>query len=155
MSDWRPSWRDDVAAMATRLARATTAAELPVLRRHDLSMWGYVVLAALTEGPVRTQAALARTIGADKTRIIGDLDDLQHQGLIRREPDPADRRAHLLSVTEAGRRRLETVRAGIREQEERLLERLPAGDRERFLRALQALADALPPDDELGQQEIR
>jgi DNA-binding MarR family transcriptional regulator len=88
--------RRDLAAMIVPLGRSLMAAELPVLRAHDLSMWGYVVLLALTEGPTRTQAALAQAIGADKTRIIGVLDELQDRGLIERRPDPAHPRAHQL-----------------------------------------------------------
>jgi DNA-binding HxlR family transcriptional regulator len=62
-------------------------------------MWGYTVLNALDGAPARTQAALAQAIGADKTRIIATLDELQQAGLITREPDPADRRARLRSIT--------------------------------------------------------
>lgn len=149
LSGWQPTWRDDLAAMATRLARTVTAAELPVLQAHDLSMWAYVVLTGLDDGPVRTQAALARRVGADPTRIIDILDELQQRGLIEREPDPADRRVHLLSLTADGRRRLDSARAGIRQREEELLARLPARDRLRFLRALQILA-AVPVDDLTG-----
>ena len=36
-------------------------------------MWAYAVLPHLGEQPVRTQAASAEAIGADKTRIIGVL----------------------------------------------------------------------------------
>ncbi len=63
--------------MIVPIGRALAAAELPVLRSHGLSMWGYIVLLALDDEPVRTQAALAESIGADKTRIIGVLDGLQ------------------------------------------------------------------------------
>ena len=63
--------RQDLAAMIAPLQRALIAAELPVLRAHGLSMWGYVVLNAVDGEPVRTQAALAEFIGADKSRIIG------------------------------------------------------------------------------------
>src|SRR5487761_1599393 len=94
--------RRDLAAMLQPVVRALIAAELPVLARHGISMWGYVVLNALDGGPARTQAALAQAIGADKTRIIATLDELQQAGLITRDPDPADRRARLLSITEAG-----------------------------------------------------
>ena len=80
--------RQDLAAMLHPLTRALVAAELPVLARHGISMWGYVVLNALEHGPARTQAALAQSIGADKTRIITTLDELQQAGLISREPDP-------------------------------------------------------------------
>ena len=62
--------RRDLAAMLYPLARSLIAAELPVLARHGISMWGYVVLNALDGSPARTQAALAQAIGADKTRII-------------------------------------------------------------------------------------
>ena len=130
--------------MIVPLGRALMAAELPVLRAHDVSMWGYAVLLALGERPTRTQAALAAAIGADKTRIIEVLDELQDRGLIGRRRDPADRRAHLLSITPRGVRLRESVQRGIQQREERLLARLPPGDRAAFLRALQALA-ALPP----------
>jgi DNA-binding MarR family transcriptional regulator len=130
--------------MVVPLARALVAAEEPVLRAHQVSMWGYVVLTALAEQPVRTQAALAQSIGADKSRIIGVLDELQDRGLIQRKPDPADRRVHMLSLTEAGSRLRESVRDAIQRQEEELvLAVLPDPDRAAFIRALQILS-ALP-----------
>ncbi|MBW5481081.1 MarR family winged helix-turn-helix transcriptional regulator [Streptomyces bambusae] len=141
--------RPDLAAMIVPLGRALVAAELPVLREHGLAMWAYAVLLGLDDEPVRTQAALARDIGADKTRIIGVLDDLAERGLIRRQPDPADRRARVLSLTPAGRRMRDAVRSAIQQREERLLARLPEEDRRGFLNALQALA-ALPPSEISG-----
>src|SRR5712664_4794333 len=99
-----PGDRRALAAMFVPLARALVAREEPALLAHDISMWGYVVLTALAEQPVRTQAALAQAISADKSRIIGVLDDLQQRGLIKRQPDAADRRVHLLSLTPAGDR---------------------------------------------------
>jgi len=95
---------------------------------------------------VRTQAALAESIGADKTRIIGVLDGLQQAGLITRAPDPADRRGHLLSLTAQGRRTRAAAQAGIQRQEERLLTQLAPDDRRGFLRGLQRLA-SMPPED--------
>jgi len=136
--------------MLQPLTRALIAAELPVLARHGVTMWGYVVLNALDGHPARTQAALAHAIGADKTRIIATFDDLQQAGLIAREPDPGDRRARLLSITEAGRRARRAVQAEIQANEERVLSRLPAADREAFLRAAQTLS-ALPPEEFTGR----
>lgn len=136
--------RPDLAAMVVPLGRALMAAEAPVLADHDLPMWGYVVLLALDDVPVRTQAALAAAIGADKTRIIGVLDHLQRRGLIGRQPDPADRRVHLLSLTDKGRALRDAVQADIRRREEKLLARLPASDRHAFLRCLRTLADLSP-----------
>jgi DNA-binding MarR family transcriptional regulator len=135
--------RRDLAAMLQPLVRALIAAELPVLARCGISMWGYVVLNALDGGPARTQAALAQAIGADKTRIIATLDELQQAGLITREPDPADRRARLLSITRAGQQTRLAAQTEIQANESRILSRLPAADRQVFLRAAQTLS-ALP-----------
>ena len=134
-----PDDRRDLAAMLVPLARALVAREEPALLAHDISMWGYVVLTALAEQPVRTQAALAQAINADKSRIIGVLDDLQQRELIKRQPDAADRRVHLLSLTPAGDQLRRSVEAAIRHSEEEVLATLPARDRETFLRSLKSL----------------
>jgi DNA-binding MarR family transcriptional regulator len=107
-------------------------------------MWAYVVLLHLDDEPVRTQAALAESIGADKTRIIDVLDDLQERGLISRETDPADRRARLLGLTTKGRRLRDTAQRAIQRNEQRLLGLLPVPERDRFLRTLRRLAEAAP-----------
>src|SRR2546421_3349387 len=134
----------DLAAMVVPLGRALAAAEQPVLRAHELTMWAYVVLTALAEQPTRTQAALAHAIGADKTRIIGVLDDLQERGLIQRQPDPADRRVRVLSLTGAGRRVHRSVQAAIQAREDRLLARLSAADRRGVPRGAAARAAPAP-----------
>ena len=134
------SARPDLAAALHPLTQALIDAELPVLAAHGLSMWGYVVLTALDDGPVRTQAALAEQVGADKTRIITTLDRLQESGLISRQPDPQDRRARLLSITPAGQRLRASAQAQIQANENDLLALLPAADRAGFLRAIAAFS---------------
>jgi DNA-binding MarR family transcriptional regulator len=134
--------RDDLAAMLHPLLRDLVAAELPILSTHDLSMWGYVVLNALDRSPVRTQTALAEAIGADKTRIIGTLDELQQRGYIERRPDPDDRRVRLLEITSAGRAVKNAVQSDIQRGEERWLAELSAEERRVFLRVLERLTRA-------------
>ncbi|GAB2957647.1 MarR family transcriptional regulator [Amycolatopsis acidiphila] len=132
--------RPDLAAMIVPLGRALMRAEEPILREHGLAMWAYSVLLALREQDTRTQAALAERIGADKTRLIPVLDDLQDRGLIERHPDPADRRVRLLAITPAGRRLAAKTQAAIQRDEEERLAKLDPDDREAFLRALRTLA---------------
>ncbi len=126
--------------MLAELGRQTVAAEMPVLAAHGLSMWGYIVLIALDRSPIRTQAALAEAIGADKTRIISTLDELQDRGYIERMPDPDDRRARLLAITDAGRSIKDAVQADIQRGEEQWLGQISAGDRDVFLRVLDQLS---------------
>ncbi|MCV7431530.1 MarR family winged helix-turn-helix transcriptional regulator [Mycolicibacterium bacteremicum] len=128
--------------MLAPLLRELAAAEVPVLAAHDLTMWGYAVLCALDEGAVRSQAALAASIGADKTRIIRTLDELQDRGFIERGPDPEDRRVRLLAITAAGRRVKDSAQAEIQRGEERRLGVLSAADRRTFLRVLDLLSRA-------------
>src|SRR5882757_9867772 len=125
--------RKDLAAMLAPLIREMIAAERPVLDEHGLSMWGYSVLVALDQSPVRTQAALAEAIGADKTRIIPTLDELQAQGFIERRPDPEDRRVRLLAITGPGRTVKDATQSAIQRGEERWLQTLSTDDRGIFL----------------------
>jgi DNA-binding MarR family transcriptional regulator len=125
--------------MLAPLLRDMVAAEQPVLAAHGLTMWGYVVLLALDRSSMRTQAALAAAIGADKTRIIATLDELQDAGYIERRPDPDDRRVRLLAITGAGRRIKDAAQEEIQRGEEQWLGELSAEERRMFLRALERL----------------
>jgi len=129
----------DLGAMVVRLGRRLIALEEPILARHEVSMWAYAVLTALGERPMRTQAALAASIGADKTRLIPVLDDLQQRGFLEREPDPADRRVRLLRLTEAGLRLQRSAQAEIHRAEDELLADFPPADRDAFRRVLTRL----------------
>jgi DNA-binding MarR family transcriptional regulator len=138
MPDVAESERADLGAMVMRLGRRLLAMEQPILERHGVTMWAYVVLTALRDGPARAQASLAAAINADKTRLIPVLDDLQKRGLIEREPDPADRRVRLLGLTPEGRRLQQAVQAEIRSAEEIMLSKIK--DRAAFVRALGELS---------------
>lgn len=131
--------RPDLAAMLYPLVRELLAIELPLLAAHDVSMWGYSVLTALDDTPVRTQAALAEAIGADKSRIIGTLDELQRAGLIERTPDPDDRRVRLLSITPQGRKVRRAVRKDIQSDELQVLDGLSPAERKTFIHLLHKL----------------
>jgi DNA-binding MarR family transcriptional regulator len=90
---------------------------------------GYQVLAACgREGP-RTQLALAGRLGLDRTVMTYLLDDLQKADLVERRPDPADRRARRVELTENGHAELCRLAGALAEAEERLLDRLDADER--------------------------
>jgi len=130
----------DLGELFARITQQLIAAERPILERHGLQMWPYVVLASLERRPASTQLQLATQIGYDKTRLIAILDDLGAAGLIERRPDPTDRRARIVSLTDAGRARLRAVRADIRVMEAGYLEGLSEAQARGLRRVLARLA---------------
>jgi DNA-binding MarR family transcriptional regulator len=101
---------------------------------------GYQVLAGLGEGPPRTQLTLARTLGVDRTVMTYLLDELEGAGLVERRPDPADRRARHVLLTEAGRARLCDLERRLRDAEDHLLAPLEPAERDVLRTLLQRLA---------------
>ncbi|MUM17799.1 winged helix-turn-helix transcriptional regulator [Mycobacterium sp. CBMA271] len=141
MAQQTPDSRPDLAALMFPLSRSLTRAELPLLEAHGVTMWAYVVLTALRDDEASSQASLADAIGADRTRIIAVLDDLQQRKLINRQPDPSDRRSNLLSLTLAGRKTVTAAQKAIQDNENRILAGVPSTDRDAFLRVLKYLAE--------------
>src|ERR1700692_3205504 len=111
--------RAELPAMLAPLGRELMNAERHAIAAPGVSLWGYIVWGALDRSPVRSQAALAEVIGADKTRIIPTLDELQERGYIERRPDPDDRRVRLLALTESGRAVRDAAQAAIQRSGER------------------------------------
>nr|WP_206444198.1 MarR family transcriptional regulator [Nocardioides sp. KC13] len=121
--------------------REVMAREKPILDAAGLEMWDYAVLTALADSDAPTQAQLAAATGRDKTRLIGNLDRLEAEGMVVRQPDPADRRNRIVSLTPAGSRVLRRCREAIEAMEAELLADLDPADRAAFQRALTALVE--------------
>jgi MarR family transcriptional regulator, transcriptional regulator for hemolysin len=84
-------------ALASELAAA--------LAPLGLSARGYHVLRAALSGE-HTQTELAEMVGLDKTTMVVAVDELEKAGLAERHLDPDDRRARVIAVTAAGRRKV-------------------------------------------------
>src|SRR5918998_966137 len=89
---------------------------------------GYLVLSSLGTGQPSTQVALAQHLGVDRTMMTYLLDDLEEAGLVERRPDPADRRARRVAITDPGSTLLTEVRARLHEVEEEVLAPLDEPD---------------------------
>ena len=140
---------DDLGALFARITRRLIAAERPLLDAHGLSMWAYIALSYLARQPAGTQLALAQAIRYDKTRLIGLLDELERDGLITRTADPTDRRARIVTLTEAGEARHAAAQADIRAMEHEFLKDLNPAERTRLRQTLAQLGsvpDAQPQE---------
>lgn len=98
---------------------------------------GHQVLTAAGQGVGASQLALAQHLGVDRTVMTYLLDDLERAGLVERRPDPADRRARRILLTDAGRVRLGELEGALQRVEEELLAPLDGQERQ-ILRGLLA-----------------
>ena len=105
---------------------------------------GYLVLTA-GQGQPSSQVALAQHLGVDRTVMTYLLDDLEGAGLVERRPDPADRRARRVALTETGVARLREMKARLRHVEDRLLEPLDSDERAVLRALLRRLATTVAP----------
>jgi DNA-binding MarR family transcriptional regulator len=69
------------------------------------------------------------------------VDALESRGLVQRRPDPGDRRATLVEVTEDGTSVLDAIRAARGTEAERVFGRLSQTDRAHLARILRKLRD--------------
>jgi DNA-binding MarR family transcriptional regulator len=72
-------------------------------RQSGLTPAQYVVVRALWGQDRQSPAALATAAGCTRATMTGLLDSLQEQTLVRREPNPADRRSLLVALTSKGK----------------------------------------------------
>lgn len=139
-------WAIRMVSTAFRRVATESVAELPGGAR------GYLVLVALAGGEPPTQLALAREVSLDRTVMTYLLDDLEAHELVTRRPDPRDRRARQVLITDTGRSRLDQVRQSLAAAEARLLTDLDAQDSAQLRTLLSRVAqtaqrEAVTPDE--------
>jgi len=131
----------------TRLALLQSASFERLFARHGLTWGEFLVLAALRRSgppyrmnPTALFSALILSSGAMTNR----LDRLEAMGLIRRLPDPNDRRGRLVELTAKGRRLVDAALVDHLANEERLLAALGPSERRRLAELLRKLLRSEP-----------
>ena len=109
--------------------------------RHGLSHGRFAVLMQLSRkadkaSQPRTPAELAKLTGVTRATMTGLVDTLERDGLVRREPDPDDRRMMFVDLTERGRRALLEVLPGQFDYMSEVMSPLPEGERRTLVRLL-------------------
>jgi DNA-binding MarR family transcriptional regulator len=138
-----------VAALERELAvfvrRARAASERMSREVHpDLDAAAYGLLAHLADHGPQRPSDLADHVGVGKATITRQLKPLEALGLVERLPDAEDGRAHRLTLTGEGRRRLAEARDSRRERLRDHLANWPDDD-VRTLASLLARFNAVPP----------
>jgi DNA-binding MarR family transcriptional regulator len=137
-----------VVGRISRLARELEQRLEPVYGDQGLEPGWYDVLATLRRAgppyrvrPTEFAGALMLTSSGTTKR----LDRLEQAGLIARSPDPDDRRATLITLTDPGLELIDRATEAHLENERRLLAALTVADQKRLADLLRKLQLGLPP----------
>lgn len=130
----------EVGFLLQRAHRGLRQAQNEALRSLNLTIAHAAVLGLLGERGNLSQRRLAETLGADKSTMVNLVDELERQGLAERRPNPADRRAHAVQLTEAGRRRLTAAGVVVKGVQDAFLAPLSKRDQAQLQRLLERLA---------------
>jgi DNA-binding MarR family transcriptional regulator len=137
-----------VLSRVSRLARHLDRARRTAFATHGLESWQFDVLSALRrQGPPYqlSPGALLRATLVTSGTMTNRIDQLAKAGLVRRQPDPQDKRGVLVVLTDEGAARADAALADLLGSEEKLLAGLDRGQREQLsglLRMLLAPFDA-------------
>ena len=137
-----------VLSRISRLARHLDRERRSAFAAHDLESWEFDVLSALRRqgAPYElSPGALLRATLVTSGTMTNRIDRLEEAGLVRRRPDPQDKRGVLVTLTVAGAARVDAALADLLEAERALLSSLPASNRRTLadlLRILLAPLDA-------------
>jgi DNA-binding MarR family transcriptional regulator len=122
-----------VLSRISRLARHLDIARRGAFAEHGLESWEFDVLSALRrQGPPfqLTPGALLRATLVTSGTMTNRIDRLAAANLVRREPDPRDKRGVLVTLTAAGRERVDAALDGLLRRERMLLAGLGDGERQ-------------------------
>ena len=108
------------------------------LERIGISPRAYCLLTTAMTGE-HTQIELAQRVGVDKTTMVVTLDELEAAGLAKRRPSSEDRRARVVAVTAAGRRKVAEAEKIVDQIHADVLASLPARERTALLDSLARL----------------
>jgi DNA-binding MarR family transcriptional regulator len=124
-----------------RATHATLHALTTALAGLDLPAADIDVLAILADGAGRTVGALATATATRPSTLTSLLDRLTNRGYVVREPDPADRRSFVISLTPAGRAVAELAAAAIADLQRRALATVTPAQRAGFHTLIDALTE--------------
>lgn len=115
---------------------------------------GYMMMSAIAEANCHSQVALAERLGLDRTTVTYLLDGLEQQDLLKRTPDPADRRVRHVNLTDHGASRLAELAKQVDAVEAQVLSRLSSAEAEQFRHILLKAAGLAPDTAEMCQAAI-
>ena len=142
-----------VLSRVSRLARHLDRARRAAFAAHRLETWEFDVLSALRrQGPpyqLSPRALLRATLVTSGT-MTNRIDRLAAAGLVRRRPDPQDKRGVLVTLTARGRAAADAALADLLLRERLLLAGLTSAQRRELAGLLRVLLTPFDADQAAG-----
>jgi DNA-binding MarR family transcriptional regulator len=132
----------EVLSRVSRLSHHLDRARRTAFNDHDIEPWEFDVLAALRRAGSPYQLSPGRLIKETHVTsgtMTNRVDRLEERGLVKRLPDPSDRRGVLVQLTEAGRTTVDGALDGLLRREADLLAALGGSDRRQLAGLLRTL----------------
>jgi|ERR1022692_1119335 DNA-binding MarR family transcriptional regulator len=123
------------------VARQLRDTSQETLAPWDITPSHWRALRVLTRHPVLRMSELSDHLHIAARSTTEVVDALETRGLVERRPDPDDRRATLVEVTEHGASILDAIRAARGTEAERAFDRLSQTDRAHLCRILRKLRE--------------
>jgi DNA-binding MarR family transcriptional regulator len=101
----------------------------------------FLVLTMLGADETLSQQQMATYMSLDPTQMVALIDELEEADLVRRSPDPKDRRRHALSLTSEGRSVLKKAKAIVDEIDEEIFAPLNSSERGRLSELVEQLME--------------
>jgi MarR family transcriptional regulator, transcriptional regulator for hemolysin len=139
----------------SRIARGLARIGDVRLRELGFATAQLPVLTALKDGSRMSQTDLARWARVEQPTMAQMLARMERDGIIRREPDPSDRRSSLVSLTKQARARLPAGRAVLRQGNVEMTQGLSAKEVETLLALLRRVlgnVEAMESGTQAGKQ---
>ena len=128
-----PSWL--LTQTAARAGRVVSESFATVGARG----YHYRVLSSLADGGPASQADLGRRTGIHLSDMVKALNELEAGGYVRRGPNPGDRRRNIITITDAGAERAETLARAAGAVQQQLLEPLDDSEKAQLTALLRKL----------------
>jgi DNA-binding MarR family transcriptional regulator len=125
--------------LLTQLSRLISRKSTPELLGQTLKE--LATLSYLRDYREPTQQQLTEGLCIDTNYGVMLLNDLEESGLVERRRDPADRRRHIVTMTEQGRKALHHAEAAQQTLEDEILGALNAEDRSQLAHLLRKAID--------------
>ncbi len=123
----RPS-RPPIGLQLARTARSVSRAFDDALAQAGGSVPVWLVLISLKSQQLRNQRELAEAVGIREATLTHHLNSMDEHGLITRRRDPANRRVHLVELTEAGEAAFQRLRGAATAFDQQLRAGFSAGE---------------------------